>query len=74
MGDRMVGMCRLTSAKYVGAGCHGEIRELLGLGDEVEGEEEKPREISPRGTSSMRLFRIPVFPVSCFSVVIYYAG
>lgn len=38
----MVGLCRLDGVKYVGEGCKGAIRELLGLGEEVEGEEEKP--------------------------------
>ena len=42
MDARMVGMCRLDSVNYVGDGCKGAIRELLGFGEGVEGEEEKP--------------------------------
>ena len=39
MDARTVGLCRLDSVRYVGAGFHGDIAELLGTqGENEEGE------------------------------------
>ena len=46
----MIGLRRLNSAKYVGEGCRGAIRELIGLKEEEEeGDEgvQRPCGISP---------------------------
>ena len=66
----MVGMRRFNSVKYVGEGFRGAIRELLGPGEEEEGES-RPLEISPHAPADMRFYLTQLFLDTAVSLLLY---